>query len=159
MPRKDRMSKLELRAPPDLVWLVVAAVMWLASATTPGLAVSPALRLVVAAAFIAAGVALIAGARVVLDRTGTTWHPSEPERSTHLVRDGVFRVGRNPTYLGMLLVLVGWAVVLGSPTALALSAIFALWMDRFQIRPEERVLSTLFGQDYRDYASQVRRWL
>jgi protein-S-isoprenylcysteine O-methyltransferase Ste14 len=153
------MSRLELRVPPDVVWLVVAAVMWLASATTPGLAVSVLLRLAGAAAFIVVGVALIAGARVMLDRAGTTWHPSEPERATDLVRDGVFRFGRNPTYLGMLLVLVGWAAVLASPLALVLSAVFALWMDRFQIRPEERVLSALFGQDYRDYAGEVRRWL
>ena len=153
------MSRLELRVPPDLVWLVVAAAMWLASATTPGLAVSLPLRLLVAAAFIAVGVALVVGARVMLDRAGTTWRPSEPERTTGLVRDGVFRFGRNPTYLGMLLVLLGWAVVLVSPFALVLSAVFALWMDRFQIRPEERVLTALFGQDYREYVSEVRRWL
>jgi len=153
------MSGLELKAPPDVVWLVVGAMMWLASRMTPELAVDMPLRLVAAAALIALGVGLIVGARIMLDRAGTTWHPSEPERTTRLVSGGVFRLSRNPIYLGMQLVLVGWAVVLASPLALVVSAIFALWIDRFQIRPEERALSALLGQEYRDYARAVRRWV
>jgi len=152
-------SGLELKAPPDIVWLVVGAMMWLASTMTPGLAVAKPLRLVVAAALIALGVGLIVGARIMLDRAGTTWHPSDPERTTALVSGGVFRLSRNPTYLGMQLVLVGWAVVLASPLALVVSAVFALWIDRFQIRPEERALAALLGQEYRDYARAVRRWV
>ncbi|HET6475005.1 MAG TPA: isoprenylcysteine carboxylmethyltransferase family protein [Thermoleophilia bacterium] len=112
-----------------------------------------------AAACVVVGVGLIVGARVVLDRAHTTWHPTEPECTTILVSGGVFRFSRNPTYLGMLLVLVGWGVVLANPLAFVLSAVFALWMSRFQIRPEERVLSVLLGQEYRDYASGVRRWV
>lgn len=153
------MSGLELKVPPDVVWLAVGAIMWLASKVTSGLAVTLPLRLLVAAACVAVGVGCIVGARVILDRAHTTWHPTAPERTTSLVRGGVFRFSRNPTYLGMLLVLVGWAVVLANPLALVLSAIFALWMDRFQIRPEERVLSPLLGQEYRDYVSEVRRWV
>ena len=153
------MSGLELKVPPDVVWLAVGVIMWLASKLTPGLAVTLLLRLLVAAACVVVGVGLIVGARVMLDRAHTTWHPTEPERTTSLVSGGVFRFSRNPTYLGMLLVLVGWGVVLANPLALVLTAVFAVWMSRFQIRPEERVLSALLGQEYRDYASGVRRWV
>lgn len=133
--------------------------MWMASRMTPELAVAQPLRLLLAITLTAVGVGLIIGARGALNSARTTWHPTEPERTTHLVSTGVFRLSRNPMYLGMLLVLLGWAAVLANPVAMVLSAAFVLWMNRFQIRPEERVLSTLLGQEYRVYASEVRRWL
>ena len=76
-----------------------------------------------------------------------------------MVTSGVFRLSRNPTYLGMEIVLLGWAVVLASPVAALVSALFIAYITRFQIRPEERVLSVSFGQDYRDYSRRVRRWI
>lgn len=98
-------------------------------------------------------------ARVMLDRVHTTWYRSEPGRTTSLVTAGVYRYSRNPIYLGMLLALLGWAVLLANPTALALSATFVLYMNRFQIAPEERSLSVAIGDEYRDYMSRVRRWV
>lgn len=109
--------------------------------------------------FVAIGIAIVVDARVTLDRARTTWHPSVPERTTSLVTTVVYRYSRNPIYLGMFLVLVGWAVLLASPAALGLSATFVLCIDRFQIVPEERSLLTVAGDDYRDYADRVRRWV
>jgi protein-S-isoprenylcysteine O-methyltransferase Ste14 len=154
-----QVSHLELKVPPDAVWLVVAALMWLASATTPGLAIATLLRIGVAAALVAVGVAVIVAARAMLSRARTTWRPTEPGRATTLVTSGVYRLSRNPIYLGMLLALLAWAAVLASPLALALSATFVLYMDRFQIGPEERALLAVIGDDYRDYMMRVRRWL
>ncbi len=153
------MSGLELKVPPDVVWLLVAALMWVATATTPGLDVTTASRAAAAGLLIAGGVVLIVAARVSLERADTTWHPTEPERTTALVTGGPFRYSRHPMYLGMLLVLIGWAGALASPLALALSAIFVLYMNRFQIGPEERVLTAIIGDEYREYVCRVRRWL
>ncbi len=153
------MSHFELRVPPDVVWIAVAALMWLASTLTPGLAIPGLIRGVLACAIFAAGIALIVAARVALDRAHTTWLPSKPQRTTALVTSGVFGFSRNPTYLGMLLVLVGWSVVLADPIALVLTAPFVLYMDRFQVVPEERALTKMIGDDYLDYARRVRRWL
>jgi protein-S-isoprenylcysteine O-methyltransferase Ste14 len=150
---------LELKVPPDAVWLGVAALMGLASLATPGLAISAPLRLVVAAPLVAAGIVFIVEARLVLSRAHTTWRPAEPGRTTSLVTHGVYRFSRNPIYLGMLLVLVAWGVLLASPVALVVSAAFVLYVDRFQIRPEERALSAVAGDEYRDYLRRVRRWL
>ncbi len=105
------------------------------------------------------GTALIVAARVALDRAGTTWHPTEPGRTTALVTSGVYRFSRNPTYLGMEIVLLSWAVMLASPAAALVSALFVVYIDRFQIRPEEMVLSVSLGQEYGDYARRVRRWV
>ena len=62
-------------------------------------------------------------------------------------------------YLGFLLILLGWAVFLSNVLALILLPAFVLYMNRFQISPEERVLASLFPDDYAEYRARVRRWL
>ncbi|MEI6725866.1 MAG: isoprenylcysteine carboxylmethyltransferase family protein [Actinomycetes bacterium] len=153
------MPRLELKVPPDVTWLLIAGVMWIASAVTPGLAIPMALRVGIPLMLAGAGVGIIVNARVTLDRAHTTWSPRAPDLTTNLVTSGLYRFSRNPIYFGMLLVMVGWAVALASPVAVVLSAAFVLYIDRFQIRPEERTLAALLGQDYRDYAERVRRWV
>jgi len=150
---------LQLKVPPDLVWIVAATLMWLASRWAPGIAVETPIRIALAGLLVGGGVALIVAARVALNRAQTTWHPSRPDRATQLVTGGPFRYSRNPTYLGMLLVLLGWAVLLASPLALVPAGLFVAYLNRFQIRPEERALSALFGHEYDVYAGRVRRWL
>ena len=154
------MSSLELKLPPDVVWVVVAGLMWLVSRVTAGgLGVAESFRRPLAVILIVIGTALIVAARVALDRAGTTWHPTEPGRTTALVTSGVYRLSRNPTYLGMEIVLLSWAVILASPAAALVSALFVGYIDRFQIRPEEMVLSVSLGREYDDYSHRVRRWV
>jgi protein-S-isoprenylcysteine O-methyltransferase Ste14 len=62
-------------------------------------------------------------------------------------------------YLGLLVTLMGWAVFLSNPLAWLAAPLFVLYINRFQINPEERVLSALFGAEYSDYKEKVRRWL
>ena len=89
----------------------------------------------------------------------TTINPLKPSRASRLVTGGVFRFSRNPIYLGDLLILAAVAVWLGHPANLALLPVFVGYIDRFQIRPEERALSALFGVEYAAYCARVRRWL
>jgi len=152
-------DRLELKVPPDVVWVLVAGLMWLASVVTPRLSISSSLRVVAAVALTAVGIWLMVSARAALAKANTTWHPMTPGESIALVTSGVFGLSRNPIYLGMLLVLIAWAVVLSSPAALALSAAFVLYMDLFQIGPEERALSAAMGQGFLDYRARVRRWI
>jgi len=153
------MSRLELKIPPDMVWVLVAGLMWLASRVTAGFGAAESLRRPLALMLTAIGTGLIVAARVALERAGTTWRPTELGRTTALVTSGVYRLSRNPTYLGMEIVLLGWAVALASPAAALVSALFAAYIARFQIRPEELTLSVSLGQDYRDYSKRVRRWV
>ena len=76
-----------------------------------------------------------------------------------LVATGVYSFTRNPMYLGMVLVLLAWTVFLASPWTLAGPALFALYITRFQIVPEERVLAELFGNSFAAYRKRVRRWI
>jgi protein-S-isoprenylcysteine O-methyltransferase Ste14 len=62
-------------------------------------------------------------------------------------------------YLGALPFLVGWAVYLQHPGALLVVPLFALYLTRFQIIPEERALATKFGAQFDAYRQRVRRWL
>ena len=62
-------------------------------------------------------------------------------------------------YVGFVLVLLGWAVFLSNLAALAFVPAFVVYMNRFQIRPEERVLASLFPDDFPAYMAKVRRWV
>lgn len=79
--------------------------------------------------------------------------------ATTLVTGGLYRYTRNPMYLGMVLFLLGVALFLGSLGALIPVAAFAWIIDRQFIRNEEIFLAGIFGDEFRDYMRQVRRWI
>ncbi len=106
-----------------------------------------------------AGGAIALAGLVEFSRARTTFNLLIPRAST-LVTTGIYRVTRNPMYLGMLLVLLGWAVWLGNAApfgVLPLSPV--LLLNKLQIRPEERILRERFGEHYTRYAGRVRRWV
>ena len=153
------MRFLELCVPPPIVALVFAAVAWAVAVATPALELPGALRVGLAVALTLAGVGFVAAGVRAFRRAETTIHPLKPEKASAIVSSGVFAITRNPMYLGLLLVLVGWAVFLSSPAALVGPAGLALYLTRFQILPEERALAAKFGDAYSAYAARVRRWI
>jgi protein-S-isoprenylcysteine O-methyltransferase Ste14 len=96
---------------------------------------------------------------VAFRRAQTTITPLKPETASSLVSTGIYGFTRNPMYLGLLTVLIGWAVYLAAPFALFGPLFFWLYIGRFQIVPEERALSALFGDRFTQYTAKVRRWL
>ena len=62
-------------------------------------------------------------------------------------------------YVGLLFVLVAWAVFLSCVWTLLGPLAFVLYMSRFQISPEEKALAAMFGSEYSRYKERVRRWL
>lgn len=117
------------------------------------------LRLSVAIAIAVLGVALAANAAFHFKRANTTIDPTKPNESTALVTSGVYRFTRNPMYLGLLLVLIGWIVFLGNPFATVMLVVFIAYITQFQIRPEEQVMALKFGEVYSNYCRNVRRWI
>jgi protein-S-isoprenylcysteine O-methyltransferase Ste14 len=151
---------LELRVPPLLVVVVVAFGMWLvARSFDPRLEIAAGLRAAVAASLLACGLALAVGGVMAFRRARTTVNPMQPGQATSMVTGGVYRFSRNPMYLGMLFVLAAWAAWLASVPALCVLPIFVLYLNRFQIVPEERVLAQRFAAEYASYARRTRRWL
>ena len=153
------MRSLELRIPPPVAGLVVAAGMWTVAHLPPILELPKLVRLLVAAVLIAIGVAVAIGGVMSFRRAKTTVNPLKPETSAALVSTGVYSFTRNPMYLGMVLALFAWAVYLSSIWALVGPVLFGLYITRFQIVPEERVLDRLFGAPFAEYKKRVRRWL
>lgn len=107
----------------------------------------------------AIGVAVALSGVLAFRRAQTTVNPLKPETSAALVSTGVYSFTRNPMYLGMVLGLFAWAVYLSSVWSLLGPVVFALYITRFQIIPEERVLDRLFGASFAAYKRRVRRWL
>ncbi|WP_036553881.1 methyltransferase family protein [Nocardioides insulae] len=112
-----------------------------------------------AAATAGAAVVVAAAGSREFYRHGTTVDPVHPDRASTLVTSGPFRFTRNPMYLGMTGLLVAHAVWRGRPVAVLPAAAFVVYLDRFQIPPEEEALTANFGEDYDDYRSSVPRWL
>jgi len=153
------MQSLELKIPPPAVALIIASIMWGVSLIAPVLEVPALMRVVVAVTIAMAGVGVSLAGVIAFRRARTTVNPMKPETTSSLVCSGIYKATRNPMYVGVLFVLVAWAVFLSSAWALLGPVAFVLYINRFQIVPEERVLLAMFGADYSGYKSKVRRWL
>lgn len=154
-----RMRALELKIPPPAVAALMAGAMWGISLVAPLLEVPAFIRIAAAVTIALAGGGFGLAGVISFRRARTTVSPTKPETTSSLVCSGIYRVTRNPMYAGVLVVLVAWAVFLSSAWALLGPLAFVLYMNRFQIAPEERVLSAMFGTGYSAYKSRVRRWL
>ena len=153
------MKALELRVPPPAVAIILGAAMWFAAAYGPSASLPLMLRASVFAALAIIGGATALAGDVAFRHARTTINPFRPQNSSALVTTGVYRLTRNPMYLGILMALIGWAAFLCSAVALLGPVAFVGYITRFQIVPEERVLSGKFGEAYSTYLASVRRWL
>ncbi|MFT6113601.1 MAG: protein-S-isoprenylcysteine O-methyltransferase Ste14 [Oleispira sp.] len=109
--------------------------------------------------FFIAGISLaILGVKEFLTQH-TTLNPLDPTQSTSLVVSGIFQLTRNPMYLGMLVVLLGWGDFLDNFLAYSGALFFFVYMTAFQIKPEEAVMLEKFGEPFKQYCQSVRRWL
>lgn len=153
------LAALELWLPPPLVAVLCIGLMLKLAWTLRAWQYPFTGRFMVAGLVATAGLALaLAGVRA-LRRAHTTISPFSPHKTAVLVVDGIYARTRNPMYLGLALLLVGIAIALANPAALVGPALFVLWIDHFQIRPEERVLTERIGSVYTDYLASTPRWL
>lgn len=104
----------------------------------------------------ATGAALAFAAQMSM---GASWRVGVASGETGaLVTGGLYRISRNPTFLGQALLLLGVALAIPSlPTAL--SPLLFLWSATVQIRDEERVLRAAHGAAYDAWAARVPRWI
>ena len=154
-----RQNGLELKLPPLVLIVIVAALMWVAAYATPMLDFSLPAKSLWSWSLALIGAAVCLSGVVSFRQAKTTVNPTKPDSTSSLVVTGIYRYTRNPMYVGFALVLLGWAVFLSNLVALALVLVFVVYINRFQIQPEERVLSSLFPHDYPAYRARVRRWV
>ena len=89
----------------------------------------------------------------------TTINPIKIETASSLVVSGIFNYSRNPMYLGMALILLGLSLKFNLIGGLIFTALFILFITNFQIKPEEKAMQKIFGEEFLSYKNKVRRWL
>ncbi|PTN11081.1 methyltransferase family protein [Nitrosomonas aestuarii] len=150
---------LDYKIPPPVVGMLVATAMWALAEVGPQFALAPQVRYSLVGILIIAGGVFDLLGLVAFRASRTTINPLKPELASALVTGGVYRFTRNPMYVGVVLFLLAWGVYLSALLPLAGLPFFIMYITRFQIQPEERVLMDIFGEQYSSYAKNVRRWL
>jgi protein-S-isoprenylcysteine O-methyltransferase Ste14 len=146
-----------VRLPPPAIYVVAFLVSFLLQHWFPLPFLSRPVALGLGLALVTAGGLFIATAiPTMLRRHGTL---NTAAASAALVMSGPYRYSRNPMYVGLILLYTGLALVFAMPWALPLLIPLVLYTSVGAIAPEERYLERAFGDDYRVYKTQVRRWL
>ena len=151
------MNALALKVPPVAQVIITAAAMYGVSKMVPALTFSlnGSTALALGVMGLSLGIMGVTQFRIAQ----TTPNPQALEKVSSLVTSGVYQYSRNPMYVGLVLILLGWAFYLSHFLAFVLLPIFILYMTRFQIQPEERMMARKFGKTYQDYLNKVRRWI
>jgi protein-S-isoprenylcysteine O-methyltransferase Ste14 len=123
----------------------------------PGLLIIPPFWNLLGLIPLVLGVVINIEADGAFHKVNTTVRPFE--ESSVLVTDGVFRISRNPMYLGFVLTLIGIAVLLRSLTPYVIILAFAIWIQSRFITIEEHMLAEKFGARWLEYKRKTRRWL
>ena len=95
---------------------------------------------------------------LALAKANTTISPFIPKQTARLVTRGIYQYSRNPMYVSLLLLLIAAVFIYGELSTILGVAFFIIVINHYQIKPEEKVLLTLFGDKYVQYCGQVRRW-
>jgi protein-S-isoprenylcysteine O-methyltransferase Ste14 len=152
------MLSLESKIPPPLIVLIMAVGMWVISRAVPWPLYELPAHSWLAAVLVSTGFVTGMSGVVTFRRARTTVNPMTHHASS-LVTSGVYTISRNPMYLGGLIMLLGWGILLSNAPALVCLPVYVLYINRFQIEPEERALTLLFGPAYTAYTARARRWL
>ncbi len=153
------MKALELKIPPPVYALSIAITMWLLNQYLPLLRFIESPWNNLGIAIIVLAIILDSSSLFLFFKKHTTVNPMKPTNTQGLVTTGLYKITRNPMYVGLLVILFGYGIWLGSLTPFLILPAFYWLITNMQIKPEERVLEEKFGQEYLDYKSKVKRWL
>lgn len=153
------MKKLELLIPPPIVAAVIATLMWQVAPILPAPEQLANHHIILSSIVAFAGFLSAAAGVFAVMKNKTTINPHSPQKTSRLVTSGIFSYTRNPMYVGILLVLGGWGLYLSHIAPLLMPLLFILYMNRFQVIPEERILEQKFGDEFVNYMRDTRRWI
>ena len=139
--------------------LLIGLMMWSFFKVFPALTLNWTYSAVAAVVMVLLGLVISLGGVVSFKRANTTMDPKHPDQASTLISSGIYRYSRNPMYLGVLFMLVGWGFYLANLLSILCILIFIGYITRFQIIPEERLLQEKFGSEFLSYKRRVRRWL
>ncbi|MEJ2766376.1 isoprenylcysteine carboxylmethyltransferase family protein [Photobacterium sp. MCCC 1A19761] len=149
---------MHLKLPPPLLMLIALGTMYWLSEHMPLWRFSFWGQSAVTLLLCLGGTTVGLAGVVSFAKARTTVDPHRPKKTSTLVTGGIYRFSRNPMYLGLLLLLIAAFFYFSALSGVIIIPLFVLYMNNFQIGPEEGVLEHLFGDEYRRYCQQVRRW-
>ncbi len=150
---------INLKIPPVVQGIIAAILTWFCGEFIPLYKINiPYQIVIVSILFFVGGVVALLGV-YAFRKMSTTVDPRYPDKASSLVVIGIYKYSRNPMYLGILLVLAGWALFFSAISGFIVPPAFAVFINQFQIKPEEVALKQKFGEDYECYLKGVRRWL
>ena len=153
------MKFLELKVPPVALFiLVLVASYFSAQQLSIGAIGMPFKLIILGVGTVLSGVIGLSGIWE-FRKQKTTFNPIKVETASSVVDSGVFGYTRNPMYLGLFILLFCFGYFFQNIFSVLLSFAFVIYMNQFQIKPEERALEQLFGAEYVDYKQKVRRWV
>lgn len=148
---------LKTKIPPPIVTLGFGILIFYSTQIIPS--VTFPLQRSLGAVFLFAGLGVTLSAILTFRRLQTTINPLQPNTASSLATTGVFKLSRNPMYLGLLLILISLSIYSGALAAMVLLPGFIIYITLYQILPEEQAMQMLFSEAYTDYCQQVRRWI
>ncbi len=153
------LNLLERRIPPVAVFIITLALMSQLAQMLPALYLALPFTSVVALLCTLCSLLTALAAIYQFRCADTTLNPIAIHKVSALVETGVFGYSRNPMYLALLVFLVGVAYWLENWSSFVCCWGFVMYMNRFQIVPEERLLAERYGAVYLAYKRRVKRWL
>ncbi len=150
---------MKLKIPPVFQVLLFALLMYCVSRIVTGNHLNFASQKNTSYLFFAMGICIGILAVYAFRRAQTTVDPMQPHKASKLVVVGIYKISRNPMYLGMLFILIAFFVRLGNLYTLPILVLYIWYITTFQIQPEEEALIKLFGEEYTNYCKKVRRWI
>jgi len=154
-----RAHPLDLRIPPVAILALTAGLNWVGARFCAALHVETGGRIIAATGLGMTGFLFCLLGIISFRIAQTTVSPKTPNAAKALVVAGIYRVSRNPMYFGFLLILLAETLWLQNLVGLLGASAFILYLNYFQIGPEERALAARFGKEYAAYTAHVRRWI
>lgn len=153
------MKWLEHKIPPPLVCALFISLAFMAKINNIGIFREGKMFDIWVALPLGAGVIVMVLGIWEFKRAKTTVDPIHPDKATDLVTSGIFRITRNPMYVGMILLLIAATFYVGTWIGFLCAFLSAIYLNYFQIKPEEKAIEQIFGENYVQYKKRVRRWL
>ena len=145
------------KIPPPIVTLFFGLCIYLSRSLFPEFSFSILSSLSIISFIV--GIFVLVTAIISFKNHETTVNPISIEKASSLVVSGIFKYSRNPMYLGMSFILLGLTLKFNLIGGFIFTSLFMLFITIFQIKPEESAMEKLFDQEWKDYVSNVRRWL
>lgn len=153
------MRFLNTKIPPPIIAIFCAIMMWMLRDFGPSINLSDNFKLSILFICIGIAIAFDLSALREFGRAKTTINPLNPQKAQSIVTSGIYKITRNPMYVGIVVLLFGFCMKFGSYIGFIFIPLFITYITIFQIIPEEIALEAKFRDEYLKYKNKVRRWI